>query len=289
MVSYLSFIFLDVAIWKTPRSGGRRISGIRKLAMFKHYAEFFSIRLHKTVDLDPSKNYVFAYHPHGIIGIGTFAAFLTEACGFEKLFPNICIYVQALNFVTLIPFSREFLMGCGVCDVSRQSCDYNLSRGPGHSIVLVPGGAREALDAHPGDLTTLTLATRMGFVKVALENGASLVPVFSFGENDVYKQVPNPKGSRTRSLQDRMQQWFGFSMPAFFGRGIFNYSFGFIPFRVPVNVVVGTPLDLPKLAHPSKEEISKWHGLYVQSLQRLFEDNKGKYIANKVEAKLVIA
>jgi 2-acylglycerol O-acyltransferase 2 len=33
------------------------------------------------VDLDPKKNYLFAYHPHGILSIGAFLSFATEALG----------------------------------------------------------------------------------------------------------------------------------------------------------------------------------------------------------------
>ena len=51
----------------------------------------------------------------------------------------------------------------------------------------------QALDAHPG-INNLTLKNRKGFVKVALQHGAALVPIFSFGENNLFAQIPNPKG-----------------------------------------------------------------------------------------------
>lgn len=56
--------------------------------------------------------------------------------------------------------------------------------GPGSSLTIVVGGAAESLSAHPGT-ADLTLKRRKGFIKLAIRQGADLVPVFSFGENDV--------------------------------------------------------------------------------------------------------
>jgi len=57
-----------------------------------------------------------------------------------------------------------------------------------------------------------------------------LVPVFGFGENDIYNQVANPVGSRLRRLQTLLMKLLSFSPPLFHGRGV-------LPFRHPVNVV----------------------------------------------------
>lgn len=72
----------------------------------------------------------------------------------------------------------------GVCSVSKPSCFNILSQGPGSAITIVVGGAAESLSAHPGT-ADLTLKKRYGFIKMAIRAGADLVPVFSFGENDV--------------------------------------------------------------------------------------------------------
>ena len=50
------------------------------------------------------------------------------------------------------------------------------------------GGAAEALDSHPGK-HMLTLKYRKGFARIALETGAQLVPVYSFGETELFEQV----------------------------------------------------------------------------------------------------
>ena len=61
--------------------------------------------------------------------------------------------------------------------------------------------------------------------------------MFSFGENDLYQQADNPRGSYVRMFQEKFKGIMGFSPPLFYGRGIFNYSFGIIPYRKPVNTV----------------------------------------------------
>lgn len=63
---------------------------------------------------------------------------------------------------------------------------------------------------------------------------ASLVPVYAFGENDLLCQVQNP---RLRKLQEMVRSISGVAPVMFYGRGIFQYSFGLMPFRVPVTLV----------------------------------------------------
>ena len=46
------------------------------------------------------------------------------------------------------------------------------------------GGAPEALLAKPGK-PEIILNARKGFIKLALQLGTDLVPVFGFGENDI--------------------------------------------------------------------------------------------------------
>lgn len=71
---------------------------------------------------------------------------------------------------------------------------------------------------------------------------AHLVPVFSFGENELFKQVANPKGSWLRNVQEKMQKIMGFALPLFHARGVFQYSFGLIPYRQPIHTVGEFPV-----------------------------------------------
>lgn len=66
---------------------------------------------------------------------------------------------------------------------------------------------------------------------------AWLVPVFSFGENELFDQMENPAGSTLRRLQDRLQRTMGVALPLFHARGVFQYSFGLLPYRKPIQTV----------------------------------------------------
>lgn len=168
-----------------------------------------------------------AYHPHGIISFGAFTNFATEATGFSELFPGIKPSLLTLTSNFKIPFYRDFIMSLGIASVSRRSCETILSSGPGRSIVIVVGGAAEALYARPGT-ADLVLRKRLGFIRLAIKQKASLVPMFSFGENDLYDQLDNEKGSKTYIYQKKIQALLGYTMPLFHARGIFNckYKFG---------------------------------------------------------------
>ena len=178
-----------------------------------------------------------------------------------------------------IPFYGIYLSWLGVCDASKESCNYILEKSNGNSILLVLGGAKESLDAHPTNEYRLTLKNRKGFVKIGLTNGASLVPVFSFGENDLYDQLANPPGSRTRRLQIAIQKRLGFATPFFKGRGIFQYAIGFLPNRHRIDTYVGAPIHLPKLERDqiTAEIIDKYHTEYMEALKHLFDTYKVRH------------
>uniref|UniRef100_A0A4W5LP40 Uncharacterized protein n=1 Tax=Hucho hucho TaxID=62062 RepID=A0A4W5LP40_9TELE len=106
---------------------------------------------------------------------------------------------------------------------------------------------------------------------------AQLVPVFSFGENELFDQMTNPAGSPLRWLQDHLQRLMGVALPMFTGRGVFQYSFGLLPYRQPIHTVVGRPIPVVQTPSPTKDDIDCLHSLYLEGLTMVFEDNKDNY------------
>lgn len=73
----------------------------------------FSLQLVKTHNLLTTRNYIFGYHPHGIMGLGAFCNFSTEATEVSKKFPGIRPYLATLAGNFRMPVLREYLMSGG--------------------------------------------------------------------------------------------------------------------------------------------------------------------------------
>ncbi|XP_058942002.2 diacylglycerol O-acyltransferase 2 isoform X1 [Pocillopora verrucosa] len=286
---YLSWTYL--VEWKTPERGGRDlfINFVRRLSVFKYMRDYYPITLVKTSDLDPQKNYIFGYHPHGAFTEGASIGLNTEACGFSDKFPGIIPHLSVTSgtlnqleapyyrsAILKALLYRDILMALGVIDVSRHSLEYNLTqKGAGHSVVIVVGGAAEIREMG-FDSYALIIKRRKGFMKLALQTGSDLVPVFGFGQNNIYQVIG---GSRSSQFS-RFQRWLR----------SFTSCLGtcFLPKRSPINVVVGSPVPVTKIANPTQEEIDQLHAQYLEALTDLYEKNKDKYHPTGTSELLII-
>src|SRR5450432_3860275 len=133
----------------------------------------------------------------------------------------------------------------------------------GRAITIVVGGAAESLDAQPYYMR-LVLKRRKGFVKMALRTGADLVPVLAFGENDLYDQVTSTSHPSVHKAQLLIKKMLGFTIPLFHARGVFNYDMGLMPYRRPLNIVVGRPIRVAQNVKPEQQEIDRLHTQYVK-------------------------
>ncbi|KAJ9079869.1 diacylglycerol O-acyltransferase 1 [Entomophthora muscae] len=230
LVAYMVYICVD----RSSEEGGRRVEWVRQLAVWRKVGEYFSMSIVREAELDPSKQYIFGYHPHGIIGNGAVVGFGTEALGFSKLFPGIEVCPLTLRVNFFIPFYRELALALGFCSVSKTSINSLFTKRK--SCLIVVGGAEEALFAKPCS-ADLVLKKRMGFVAMAIKNGASLVPVYGFGENECFELYTPKPGSIPHRLQQSIKKTFGFTVPLCHGRNIFTYNYGFLPKRHPITVV----------------------------------------------------
>merc|ERR1711998_353659 len=86
-----------------------------------------------------------------------------------------------------IPVLREICLALGCVDAGRKTASLCLDNGC--SLSVVPGGEREQLMTQRGPVERLVLKERRGFVRLALSRGVPLVPVYCFGEAQLYDHL----------------------------------------------------------------------------------------------------
>lgn len=197
---------------------------VRRWKVWKWAADYFPVTLIKTADLDPKRKYILGNHPHGVLCFGFYLAVVTDALNWDRTFHNIKRRIATLKLIFWLPLLRDVALASGAISASKESFNHVLSdQEGGNLIAVIVGGAQEALFENVNDITII-LKKRQGFIRLALQNGADLVPSFSFGEHKVYKIVSNPEGSFLRGFQEWFKKWVTFSPVIFNGRGLFQYT-----------------------------------------------------------------
>ncbi|XP_065222639.1 2-acylglycerol O-acyltransferase 2-A-like [Planococcus citri] len=280
---YAAWVYYDR---ETGFKGGRKWNWCRRSVIFDYFRDYFPSKLIKTQDLATDTNYLFVVYPHGVLSYSTLAVFGSEANRIEsEAFPGVDFRIVTLDINFYCPITREYFLSLGAIGATESSIRYVLSSEPSKAVVLIAGGAAEAQLAAPGNTYRIVAARRKGFVRLALKTGASLVPVFSFGENNIYAQYQSEWLTKMQLMFKKLTGIYP-AVPR--GRGLLQYTFGILPNRHPINTVVGKPIAVPKMEDPSVNDIDQYHAKFIQELKTLFEQHKHKYDAAGANAELVI-
>jgi hypothetical protein len=217
---------------------------------------------------------LFAIEPHDVLPLGLFS--LADCLGYNQGHVNMACMTGA---TFAVPFLRNVFTWAPATSVDKEGLRALMRKGV--SPTLCPGGVQEVSFLTPGkDECVLFLKDRKGFVKLAMEFGRPIVPMFCFGQRKTYDfWIPHGSGFWTW-----VGRKVGFLPMLFFGQ------FGiplFIPKSAPLTVVVGDLIQVPKFETFSQADIDKYHGMFIDAMREIFESHKQQFGMENTELRIV--
>lgn len=211
---------------------------------------------------------IFATFPHGVNSDfrACIDAMLPDA--FPRTAPPRTL---AATVLFRLPGVRRLCLATGCVDAGRPTAQRVLRAGL--SLMVLPGGLDEQLETIHGR-ERVVLKARYGFVKLAMEHGVPIVPVYVFGSSDLYytsRLLHGPRKALAKLSRVALPIYWG-------GWGLCAYPWpkGF-PLPVPQHVVFGDPIVVPRRDQPTHAEVAVEHARFSQALIQLFDEHKARF------------
>ncbi|KAG1705339.1 hypothetical protein DVH05_004270 [Phytophthora capsici] len=245
---------------------GNEWEALRTSSLWGLVNKFLRIKIIREQELDPSKKFIFGFHPHGILVLSRIAI---SGRNFIDVFPGIKTRLLGASAMYYIPLGREMCLWMGGVDASRSTGEKVLKEG--NSIVVYPGGVPEIFLTDPNSKETeLVLKKRLGFIKLAMKHGADLVPTFVFGEKWLYNMWNPPK-----VIINFFRKALGIPVLVFWGK------FWWMPKAPPkgkrFGLVYGKPIATTHTSTPTDDQVRAIHDEYVAEIERIFEQYKTQF------------
>lgn len=218
-----------------------------------------------TTALDKDKQCIFLFHPHGLFTISQFLHAGTNLT--EWITKNI--KGTALHILWWVPCGKE-LLESSFTQSNYHDMDNVLKEGKSLGVTL--GGVKEMPLAEDNKII-VNIAKRRGIFKMALENGIPLVPIITYGENEIYKISDN---WILRKINDFVLKYnLYFPIPKIDSCIKWMQIFR-RPLENPVQTFVGSPIEVAKKDNPSDEDICQLRELYFLNLHNLYNTTRPK-------------
>jgi 2-acylglycerol O-acyltransferase 2 len=165
-----------------------------------------------------------------------------------------------------VPLLGRLMTWWGMTKVSKHVLVRSLTlEYPCNLLMIQPDGIQGMF--YGLDHEQIVLNKRKGFCNVALRSGASLVPCYVMGANQLYNRRWGPQShmaTMSRRLHVSLVFWWD----------RFGVPFGFVPNRQKLIIVVGRPIHVHKVTDPTTEQVVELHGKFVTALKQLFQRHK---------------
>merc|ERR1712228_3555 len=216
--------------------------------------------LHLTQHPKYSKPLIFAALPHAVFPVAMHLSYSV----IKEMF-NKPIVSSMANILSYIPFVRHLALWNGSIPASKQSIFKALTNGYNVNIDVDGIGGMFVDSQH------ILLKHRKGLAKLALQSGSCIVPIYGFGNSEVYNSHFDSFG-----IMQRLSRRLKVSLIAFSGRW---FTLG--PKRVPLYCVFGAVINNPNngvpIKNPTQIQIDQLHAALLENYKMLFDAHKNLY------------
>ncbi len=231
----------------------------------------FQVRQSQTLEKKP---YIFLFHPHGAFSVSYFFHTMTNLTNWPSVLRGgkACV----LRYLYWVPFGQEILDGLGGVPNKYTSMKEVLEGK--ESLYVIPGGIREMYDTKAGEMKVKILQRR-GVFRLALETGTPLIPVLTYGENELYTLLKNPYFNR---LQHYLQKWdLILPIPSWSSvKRWLGLCVGEV--KHVLQTEIGEPVEVTKISVITEKDIDTLQSRYIEVLKKLYVKTKPSSYADEL-------
>lgn len=233
---------------------------LMQTSLWRWWLEYMSVRVaYREGKPLPRGQYFYIMMPHGLYPFSGACAALSKMV---DVFPNMRMAVAPIGM--RVPVIRQLMSWIGCILADKASISTAIKNGD--SVCLFPGGIGEMMRTEDSK-ERIILASRKGFVRIALEHNIPIVPVYVFGQSILWKHVQLP------SFVERLSRWLKASIILPYGR------FGLlIPKKLPLLYAIGAPIQATlREGMPFEENVDATHTAVVSAVRELYDFYKSLY------------
>jgi hypothetical protein len=221
------------------------------------------------------KNYILAVQPHGVLSLaGMCSAVYAGVGGDDDMCGTIPTGVASVLLHT--PILKHVLGIFNLISASKPSLKKQFKKGGIEGTVVLYVGGMAELFLSSIEEETLYLKKRKGFIKLALQEGIDIVPIYLFGNTTVLSVLQT---GYLANLSRKLQV----SLTYFWGKWLLP-----IPRDEKLLYIGGQPLGMPKIENPTQADVDEWHEKYCDAVTKLFDKYKEKVPAYKHKKLIII-
>ncbi|KAJ8566178.1 hypothetical protein ON010_g6947 [Phytophthora cinnamomi] len=251
---------------------GKEWEALRTSSVWGLMNKFLRIKIIREQELDPTKKYIFGFHPHGILVLSRIAV---SGRNFVDVFPGIKTRLLGASAMYYVPLGRELCLWMGGVDASRSTGEKVLEEGS--SIIVYPGGVPEIFKTDPISRVTEIGAEEASRIHQARHEqwcgsraNLRLRREVALQECNLLIMWNPPK-----SVINFFRKTLGIPVLVFWGK------FWWMP-KAPAKgkrygLVYGKPISTKHTNNPTDDEVRAIHEEYVAEIERIFKQYKSEF------------